>query len=235
MKLKPCLFWMMALAVLLTPLTTMAMIPSTCGIFRHWAFLEGLQDVEADKAKGIQVSRFDLDVNGDGHAELFLSSPSAKTREKDYRVMHIYSPAADGKSYVYLGQLALAGFWLDPALRLAGIEADASNGLPTLKVYAVSHKGLAVERNAPVASGAAALEAASVAIASWTEKSQKQWWQTDLAALQANVWESAALMWAGEATGEKSELSNGLFDVKVSRDRSPGKSKAKSECKTMKR
>ncbi|WP_089717258.1 hypothetical protein [Candidatus Entotheonella palauensis] len=223
------------LAMLLMPLATMAMIPSSCGIFRHWAFLENLDDVKGEEAKGIRVSRFDLDVDGDGRAALFLSSPSAETQSQAYRVMHIYTPATDGKTYLYLGQLALAGFRHDAAAsRLLGIEVDSSNGQQTLKAYSVSHRGLVVDPDAPMSSDPSALEKAKAAIANWTEKAQQQWWQADLAALHANVWQSTALTWVGEATGEQGELPNKLFNVKVSWDRSPGKSKAKSECKTMK-
>ncbi len=236
MKPKLCLCSVVVLAALLTPLATMAMIPSSCGIFRHWAFLENLDEVKGEAAEGIQVYRFDLDVDGGGHADLFLSSPSAGTDGKDYRVMHIYSPTGDGKTYVYLGRLALAGFRYDAVTsRLVGIEVDTANGTSTLKAYAVSHRGLAVDDSVAVASDPAALADAKDAIANWMEKSQQQWWRTDLAALQANVWESAVLKWTGEATGETSGLSNRLFNAKVARDRSPGKSKAKSECKTMKR
>lgn len=236
MKRKPFLLSAFGLAILLVPVATMAMIPSSCGIFRHWAFLENLDEVKGEKAKGIQVSRFDLDVDGDGRVDLFLSSPSAKPQSKAYRVMHIYLPATDGKTYIYLGQLALAGFRHAAATsRLVGIEVDPSNGTSTLKAYSVSHRGLVVERNGPMSSDPSVLEEAKAAISKWSETSQKQWWQADLAALHANVWQSAALMWVGEATGEKDELRNGMFNVKVSWDRSPGKSKAKSECKTMKR
>ncbi len=236
MKMRPFLFSAVGFVVLLTPFITMAMIPSSCGIFRHWAFLEGLHNAEAEVAKGIRVYRFDLDVDGDGRADLFLSSPSAHARDRNYRVMHIYSPTTDGKTYVYLGRLALTGFRHDAsASRLVGIEVDPSNGAPALKAYAVSHRGLVVDPDVSVSSDPAVLEEAKAAIADWAERSQKQWWHAGFAALQRNVWHSAALTWTGEATGEKSELANGLFNVKVSRDRSPGKSKAKSECKSMKR
>lgn len=234
MRLKRFLFGVVGLTILFAPLATMAMIPSACGVFRHWELLEGLKNVKGEKAKGIQVYRFDLDVDGDGHADLFLSSPAAKTQDGAHRVMHIYSPASGGESYVYLGQLALAGFrHAAAASRLVGIEVDASNGTRTVKSYTVSTKGLAADSDAPESSGQAALQAAKAAIASWTEKSQSQWWRADLAALQATVWEGADLTWTGEASGEKKALSNAVFNVQVSRDRSPGKSKAKSSC-TMK-
>ncbi len=128
----------------------------------------------------------------------------------------------------------LAGFRHDAAAsRLVGIEVDTSNGIRTLKAYGVSPNGLTVDGDVPKTSDQPALEAAQAAIASWSEASQTQWWQTDLASLQAKVWQGAAITWTGEASGEKNELSNALFNVKVSQDRSPGKSKAKSSC-TMK-
>ncbi len=200
------------------------------------AYLEELRNAEVEKAKNIEVYRFDLDVDGDGHDALFLSSPAAEAQGGDYRVMHIYSPTRDSKTYVYLGRLALAGFRHDAATaRLVGVEVDEANGTSMLKAYSVSHRGLVVDPDISVSRDQVALEDAKRMIASWMEKAQKQWWRTDLAALQANVWKSAALTWTGEVTGEQNELSNGLFNVMVSRGRSPGKSKAKSECKTMKR
>lgn len=232
MKLKRFPLTVVGLAVLLMPLAAMAMIPSACGVFRHWVLLEGLKNVKGAEAKAIQVSRFDLDVDGDGHADLFLSSPSPSNKAQNgaHRVMHIYSPASGGESYVYLGQLTLAGFRHDAAaLRLVGIEVDALNEAQALKTCVISPDGLAVDGD----TSASELEAAKAAIASWMEKSQQQWWQTDLASLQATVWEAAPLTWTGETSGAKNELPNAVFNVKVSKDHSPGKSKAKSSC-TMK-
>ncbi len=107
MRLRPFSLNIVGLIILLTPLATMAMLPSACGVFRHWVLLEGLKNVKGSQAKGIQVYRYDLDVDGDGHADLFLSSSAAKTQDGAHRVMHIYSPTAGAESYVYLGQLAL--------------------------------------------------------------------------------------------------------------------------------
>lgn len=234
MKLKQRLLMIIGMAVLLLPFTAMAMIPSACGIFRHWVLLEGLKNVERQEAKGIQVYRFDLDVDGDGRSDLFLSSPSATTQDQSHRVMHIYSPTPDGKSYVYLGKLALAGFRHDETTaRLVGIEVDISNGNQTLKGYSVNAKGLAIDRDIPTSSDASALDKAKAEMVRWMQASQKQWWQIDLAALQANVWERASIKWTGEASGEQHELPNALFNAKVSRDHSPGKNRAKSSC-TMK-
>lgn len=236
MNRSPTLMCIVVIAGLLMPLVAVAMIPSTCGVFRHWAFLELLDEVTGEQAKAIPVFRFDLDIDRDGQADLFLSSPAAKTREQGFRVMHIYSPTPGGNTYVYIGQLALAGFRQDAETsRLIGVEVDAESGASAVKAYLVSHQGLMHDTTVAVSSDSTVLETAKAAIARWLETSQQQWWQTDLAALQASVWESAPLLWKGETTGETRELANKLFNTKVERDRSPGKSKAKTECKTMKR
>ncbi len=205
---------------------------------RLWYFsalvlLEGLKNVERQEAKGIKCIALTR-CGRRRRSDLFLSSPSATTQDQSHRVMHIYSPTPDGKSYVYLGKLALAGFRHDETTaRLVGIEVDISNGNQTLKGYSVNAKGLAIDRDIPTSSDASALDKAKAEMVRWMQASQKQWWQIDLAALQANVWERASIKWTGEASGEQHELPNALFNAKVSRDHSPGKNRAKSSC-TMK-